>query len=81
LVAPLICELDSLQFIAGYVMISANGPTVRSSQAVLISTIGDHPMVKANQSYHSLILNTVVPLLLFAITGGLLGAAVAVSLG
>jgi len=38
-------------------------------------------MAKANQSYHFLILNTVVPLLLFAITGGLLAAAVVVSLG
>jgi hypothetical protein len=37
-------------------------------------------MVKANQSYHSLILNTVVPLLLFAVTGGLVAAAVIVSL-
>ena len=38
-------------------------------------------MREATQSYHSLILNTVVPLLLFAITGGLLAAAVVVSLG
>jgi hypothetical protein len=38
-------------------------------------------MAKANQSYHSLILNTVVPLLLCTITGGLLAAAVVVSLG
>jgi hypothetical protein len=37
-------------------------------------------MVKATQSYHSLILNTLVPLLLFAITGGLVAAAVVVSL-
>jgi hypothetical protein len=34
----------------------------------------------ADQSYHSLILNTVVPLLLLAITGGLVAAAVIVSL-
>jgi hypothetical protein len=33
-------------------------------------------MAKANQSYHFLILNTVVPLLLCAITGGLLTAAI-----
>jgi hypothetical protein len=32
-------------------------------------------MARATQSYHSLILNAVVPLLLFAITGGLLAAA------
>jgi hypothetical protein len=37
-------------------------------------------MAKATQSYHSLILNTVVPLLLCAITGGLMVAAVVVSL-
>ena len=37
-------------------------------------------MAKATQSYHSLILNTVVPLMLFAITGGLVAAAVIVSL-
>jgi hypothetical protein len=37
-------------------------------------------MAKATQSYHSLILNTVVPLLLCAITGGLVAAAVVVSL-
>jgi hypothetical protein len=38
-------------------------------------------MAKATQSYHSLILNTVVPLLLCAITGGLMAAAAIVSLG
>jgi hypothetical protein len=37
-------------------------------------------MAKATQSYHSLILNTVVPLLLSAVTGGLVVAAVIVSL-
>jgi hypothetical protein len=37
-------------------------------------------MARATSSYHSLILNTVVPLLLFAITGGLMAAAVIVSL-
>jgi hypothetical protein len=37
-------------------------------------------MARATQSYHSLILNAVVPLLLFAITGGLVAAAVIVSL-
>jgi hypothetical protein len=37
-------------------------------------------MTEATQSYHSLILNTVVPLLLFAIVGGLVAAAVIVSL-
>jgi len=37
-------------------------------------------MARATQSYHSLILNTVVPLPLFAITGGLVAAAVIVSL-
>jgi hypothetical protein len=37
-------------------------------------------MARATQSYHSLILNTVVPLMLFAITGGLVAAAVIVSL-
>jgi hypothetical protein len=38
-------------------------------------------MAKGTQSYHFLILNTVVPLLLCAITGGLVAAAVIVSLG
>jgi hypothetical protein len=37
-------------------------------------------MAKAAQSYHSLILNAVVPLLLLAITGGLVAAVVIVSL-
>jgi hypothetical protein len=37
-------------------------------------------MTEATRSYHSLILNTVVPLLLCAITGGLVAAAVVVSL-
>jgi hypothetical protein len=37
-------------------------------------------MAKATKSYHSLILNTAVPLLLLAITGGLVAAAVIVSL-
>ena len=32
-------------------------------------------MARATQSYHSLILNTVVPLMLFAIVGGLVAAA------
>jgi hypothetical protein len=34
-------------------------------------------MAKATQSYHHLVLNTVVPLLLFAITGVMLTAALA----
>jgi hypothetical protein len=37
-------------------------------------------MDQATQSYHSLILNTVVPLLLAAVTGGLAAAAMIVSL-
>jgi|HubBroStandDraft_6_1064221.scaffolds.fasta_scaffold1268972_2 hypothetical protein len=37
-------------------------------------------MAKAAQSYHSLILNAVVPLLLLAMTGGLVAAVVIVSL-
>jgi hypothetical protein len=37
-------------------------------------------MARATQSYHSLILNTVVPLMLCAITSGLVAAAVIVSL-
>jgi hypothetical protein len=37
-------------------------------------------MARATPSYHSLILNTAVPLLLAAVIGGLLAAAVIVSL-
>ena len=37
-------------------------------------------MAKATQSYHCLILNTVAPLLLLTIIGGLMVSAVVVSL-